>query len=64
MRVRSQHRVCRDEEKGRVCDWVITCPALGFLLGSLECVYVLEDSLAVRVIFLHLVLEREDIDDV
>ena len=35
---------------------------LGFILGSLECVYVLEDAFAFRVILLNLVLEREDVD--
>ena len=40
----------------------MTCAALGFLPGGLNCVYVLEDVFAVRVILLHLVLEREDVD--
>ena len=52
-----QHLVCRDEEEGRVHDWVITRSALGFLLGGLKCVDVIEDALAVRVILLYFVLE-------
>ena len=35
---------------------------LEFILHGLGCVYVLEDSLAVRVVVLHLVLECEDVD--
>ena len=62
VRSRIQRRVCRDEEDGLVCDRVITRATLGFLLGSLKCVYVLEDAFAVLVLLLHLVLEREDIN--
>ena len=39
------------------------CQAWIFL-GVLECVYVLKDALAVFVVLLHLVLEREDVDGV
>ena len=62
VRTRFQHRVRHDEEEGGVCDKVITRSTLGFILGSLECIYVLRDSFAVRVIFLHLDLEREDVN--
>ena len=47
---------------GSVCDQVITCTALGFLLVSLNCVYVLHYSFAVRLILLYLVLEHKDVD--
>ena len=56
---RFQHRICCDEEEGRVRDQVITRAAFGFLLGVLKCVYVLKDDFAVRVVLLHLVLERK-----
>ena len=52
VRARFQHRVFHDEEEGRFRDRVINRPALGFILGGLECVYVLEDTFAVRVILL------------
>ena len=51
-----QHRFCRDEEEGLVCDRVITRSTLGFILGGLECVDVLEDAFAVLVVLLHLIL--------
>ena len=56
VRTRFQHRVCRDDEEGHVCDRVITRADLGFLLGGPECIYVLEDAFSVLVILLHLVL--------
>ena len=59
-----QHRVCRNEEEGLVCDWVITRAMLGFLLGDLKCVNVLEDAFSVLAVLLHLVLQREDVDGV
>ena len=62
MRAHFQHRVCCNEEEGRVCNRFITRATLGFLLGGLECVYVLEDAFAVRVVLLNLVLESEDVD--
>ena len=62
VRARFQHRVCRNEEEGRVCDCVITRSMLGFLMGGLECVYLIKDAFAVSVILLHLVLERKDVD--
>ena len=62
MRARFQHRVCRDEEEGCVRDRVITCATLGFLLGGLEYIYVLKDAFDIRVVLLHLVLERKDAD--
>ena len=43
---------------------VINRATLGFLLGGLECVYVLEDAFAVLVVLLYLVLERKDVNDV
>ena len=62
VRARFRHRVCPYEEEGCVRDWVINRAALVFLLGGLECVYVLENAFDVRVILLHLVMEREDVD--
>ena len=59
-----QHRVCRNEEEGLIRDWVITRATLGFLLGGLECVDVLEDAFAVLVALLHFVLQRKDVDGV
>ena len=59
-----QHRVCRDEEEGLVRDQVITHATLGFILGSLKCVDVLKDALAVLVLLLHFVLKRKDVDGV
>ena len=64
MRACFQHRVCYNEEEGLVRDRVITCATLGFLLGVLKCVYVLEDASAVLVVLLHFVLDREDVDGV
>ena len=64
VRARFQHHVCCDEEEGLVHDRVITRATLGFILGILECVYVLEDAFAVHVVLLHIVLEREDVDGV
>ena len=64
MRARFQHRVFCNEEEGLVRYWVITCATLGFFLGGLECVYVLEDAFAVLVVLLYLVLEREDVNGV
>ena len=57
-----QHRVCRVEEEGLVRDRVITRATLGFIMGGLECVYVIEDAFAVLVVLLHFVLKREDVD--
>ena len=57
-----QHRVCRDEEEGLVRDQVITRATLGFLLGGLNCIYVLEDAFSVLVVLLHLFLECKDIN--
>ena len=57
-----QYRVCRDEEEGCVRDRVITGSAFGFILGGLKCVYVLEDAFTVCLIFLHLIMEREDVN--
>ena len=62
VRTHFQHRIFRNEEEGRVRDRVITRATLGFLLVSIECVYVLRDAFTVRMVLLHLVLEREDID--
>ena len=59
-----QNCVCRNEEEGLVRDRVITRATLGFLMGGLKCVYVIEDDFAVLVLLLHFVLEREDIDGV
>ena len=39
-----------------------TCATLGFLLGGLKCVYVIEDAFTFLVVLLHLVLKREDVD--
>ena len=59
-----QRRVCCDEEEGIVRDRFIIRSTLGFLLGSLECVYLLEDAFAVLVVLLNFVLEREGVDGV
>ena len=64
MRACFQHRVCPDEEEGLVRDWVITRATLEFILGGLECVDVLEDAVAVLVVILHFVLQREDANGV
>ena len=59
-----QHRVCRDEEESLVRDRVINCATLGFLLGGLKCVDVLEDAFYVLLVLLHFVLKRKDVDGV
>ena len=64
VRARFQHQVYRNEEEGIVRDRVITCAMLGFLLGGLECIYVLEDTFAVLVVLQHLVFERKDVNGV
>ena len=53
VRVCFQHRVFSNEEEDIVRDWVITRATLGFILGGLECVDVLEDAFAILVVFLH-----------
>ena len=50
-----QHCVLPDEEQGRVRDWVIARSTLLFLLRGLECIDVLEDSLNICVVVLHLI---------
>ena len=64
MRSCFQHSICCDEEECLVRDQVITRATIDFFLGSLECVYVLEDAFAVLVVLLYFVLEREDVNDV
>ena len=57
-----QHCVFCNEEQGRICERVIACSTLRFLLRGLECVDVLKDSLTICVLVLYLILECEDAD--
>ena len=57
-----QHCVRCNEQKGRVCDGIFFCSSPRFILGDLESVYVLEDAIAVNVVFLHFGLQIPDVD--
>ena len=64
MRACFQHHVCRDEEEGLIRERVVTRANLGFFMGGLDCVYVLEDAFAVLVVLLNFFLQRKDVDGV
>ena len=61
---RLQHCVRFNEKKGYVCDGIFPRSSLRFLMGGLDSVYVLEYAIAVSVVFMHFILQSQDVDRV